>query len=98
MCAHLCAYVHVNAGAYRGPQKASELLDMDLQKVVSHPAWVLGTELGPSERALNHWAISLAPSPVLKVKQLNKHSATENKLVANVHMQKMSHAISWKLK
>lgn len=41
---------------YTFPQslgKALNLLEMELQEVVSHPIWILGTELGLSARAVH---------------------------------------------
>ena len=40
---------HVSTGASR-VQKTSDSLKLELQAVVSHPAWVLETELGPSAK------------------------------------------------
>lgn len=43
-------------------RRVSDPLDLDLQVVMRHPAWVLGMELRSSARAvyaLNCWAISL---------------------------------------
>ena len=45
-----------------GQQKALDLLELELQKVVSHPAWVLGTKLGPPGRA-TYQACTLQASP-----------------------------------
>ena len=35
---------HVYAGTYTGQKKASDPLELELQVVMSHPTWVLGTE------------------------------------------------------
>lgn len=47
-------YMHVRT--YTCPQslgKALDLLEMELQAVVSHPIWILGTELGLSAGAVH---------------------------------------------
>lgn len=31
-------------GAFKGQKRVSDTLDLDLQEVVSHPMWVLGTK------------------------------------------------------
>lgn len=57
-------YVHVSAGAQGGQKRSLDLLELEAQVVVSCPTWVLGTKLGPSERArsvLNHCAIPPVP-------------------------------------
>ena len=38
---------------HRSQKKISEPLELELQVVVSHPVWVLGTKLGSSARATN---------------------------------------------
>ena len=47
----ICACVYVNAcheyvGAWRGQKRALDLLDLELQAIVSHLKQVLGTEVG----------------------------------------------------
>ena len=60
MCIHMWAYVHMSAVTCRDQKRALDLLELELQVVV--------TFLGPgnqtqilyiSKHALNHWAISL---------------------------------------
>ena len=49
-------YAHERS-AHRGQEKAPDLLELELQMVVSHLVWVLEIELGSSARAmsaLNH--------------------------------------------
>lgn len=61
----VCAYVHVNAGAEEAERSIWVPLKLELQAVVSCPAWVLETKLMSFERAvspLKHSAISLTPN------------------------------------
>ena len=56
----VCVYVLMRAGALRG--QVSDLLELELQAVVSCLMGALGTEVGSSGRAIvtpNHWDISL---------------------------------------
>lgn len=66
----MCGYVH----AFRG-QKILGLLEMELNRVLSYPTWVLGTELGSSLRIANilsRWSISPVPKDmILKTKTEN---------------------------
>jgi hypothetical protein len=53
-------YAHVNADAFWGQQMVSDSLKLELQMVVSHQPWSLGTKLKSSARTayvLNHQAI-----------------------------------------
>jgi hypothetical protein len=67
---YACGYVHMSTGAQRG-EKHRFPLELELQMVVVYPAWMLGTELGSSVRAvcaLNCGTISLASiCPLLKL-------------------------------
>lgn len=38
--------MHLSVGAYRDQKRASESLELELQAIMSHPAWGLETELG----------------------------------------------------
>lgn len=54
MCMHVCA----------GQKKVTNLLELELQVVVSYGIRVLGSKLGSFAKAicaLNYWTISLAP-------------------------------------
>lgn len=42
MWLHAC-----ECGTQRAQKRGSDVLEMDLQAVVNHSIWVLGTELGP---------------------------------------------------
>lgn len=48
----VCGYVNMNASVCGGQKRATDLLQLELQVVVSHPAfigsWVLGNKLGAS--------------------------------------------------
>lgn len=35
---------HMHAGAHRGQKKAWDPLELELEAVVSHPLWMLGTD------------------------------------------------------
>lgn len=48
----LCEYVYMTVDAYRGQKRASELLEWELQMVMSHLKWVLGMKLVSSGRAV----------------------------------------------
>ena len=50
MC--VCAYMLLRTVAHRDQKRASELLELVLQVVVSCLMSVLGTKLGPSSRAI----------------------------------------------
>jgi len=39
--------------AYRDQKRALDTLELDLQAVVSHPVWMLGTELGYTARTVS---------------------------------------------
>jgi hypothetical protein len=57
-------------------QVFKDCLELELQAVVSHSVWVLGTELGFSGRAgntPNHKAISQAPFIQCFIKSTEKH-------------------------
>ena len=65
VCMDVCVCMLVYVTCVQVPTEAREEeldpLDLKLQVVVSHPMWVLGTELGSSGRAassINHHAIS----------------------------------------
>lgn len=54
----LCGCVHKSTGAHRGQKRGLESLEL---VVVSCPMWLMGTELGPSAKAVymrHHQAIS----------------------------------------
>lgn len=48
---HMCVYAY-------GRQKVWESLELELQVVMSHLMWVLGTELWPSKRAASPFNFS----------------------------------------
>jgi hypothetical protein len=56
-CVSVC---HVCTGAHRGQKRPSNPLELGLQALVSHPVWVLGSELGSSVRAI--YALTHEPS------------------------------------
>lgn len=41
----MCGSVHMSAGIHGGQKKVSDLLELELQVIVRHLTWVLGTEL-----------------------------------------------------
>lgn len=45
-------YVHMIADAPSGQKRTLDALDLELQRLVSFPIQVLGTELGSSSRAI----------------------------------------------
>lgn len=52
----LSYFNYMRVHTYTFPQslgKALNLLEMELRAVVSHPIWILGTELGLSARAVH---------------------------------------------
>lgn len=56
VCVSVCRYVHMSAGVHRDQERALDPLKLELQVSYDHLTWVLGTELGSSERtsALGH--------------------------------------------
>jgi hypothetical protein len=59
-----CCYVNVCKSTRRGRNKDPESLELEGQVILSHPKWMLATELGYPGRAasvLKHWAIFLWP-------------------------------------
>lgn len=60
-------YEHVSAGARRGQKRASNHLGSELQVVVNHLTWLLGTEF-----QFSAMDISFAPSLILKEKHNNR--------------------------
>ena len=48
---YVCVYMHTYLGAPGDQTRVSEFLELELQTVVSHVTWRLGTEPGPSIRA-----------------------------------------------
>ena len=50
MCLSGYGYVYVSAGAQRGQKRVLCPLDLNLQEVISHLTWVLGTEFGPLQK------------------------------------------------
>lgn len=60
MCMSMCTLLR-----YSGQKRMSIPLEMELQIVVRHLMWMLGTKFGSSARttsSLNHWGISLVLS------------------------------------
>lgn len=56
-CVSVSEYVHMSAVAHGGQKRVPDSLEFKSQVVVSHPTWVLGTELQSSAKAaltLNH--------------------------------------------
>lgn len=49
-CLHVCIWTTC-VMCYEGQKRVPDLLELELQTVVSHPVWVLGTELRSSVRA-----------------------------------------------
>lgn len=45
MCLSLCGYVQMSVGTYRMQNRTLNSLKLELQRVVSHMMWVLGTKL-----------------------------------------------------
>lgn len=45
--------MHINIGALGGRKGVLETMELDLQAVVKCPAWVLGTELSSTARAVD---------------------------------------------
>ena len=55
----------MGAGACRDQKRTSDPRELELQAVVSHSVWMLGTELRSSARAmctLNLWALFQVPT------------------------------------
>lgn len=62
----VCTRVHVHAlhmcaNACRGQNRVLNPLELELQAIICHLMWVLGTKLQSSARALNSGAIQQAP-------------------------------------
>jgi hypothetical protein len=79
----MCLYGLVNAseGAHRSQKRVSDNLQVELQVVVSHLLWILGTKLRSSRRAmciLNSWAICPASWCAFSYKSLLCASTTGN--------------------
>ena len=61
---HICE-CHTCAGAFRGQKSEKQMLDsleLQLEVVVGHQAWMLGTKPRSSDRAvstLSHWSLAL---------------------------------------
>ena len=51
MCVFEC--MHMCEGVHRSQKRVLDLLELELQAVVSCPTWILGTELRSSVRAAN---------------------------------------------
>lgn len=51
----VCGYIHASMDilAPRGQKRALYHLELEFQEVVSHPVWVLGTQIEFSARALH---------------------------------------------
>lgn len=47
MCVSMCGYVRLSAGTDDGQKRASDPLKLELEAVVSHPTWVLGSDSSP---------------------------------------------------
>lgn len=47
----LCRYVHVHVSA-GGQKRPSDPLELQLQVIITHPAWRLGNKPGSSARAV----------------------------------------------
>lgn len=60
----MSAYPFVNAGACRVKEKALEPKMLELQAVVNHLTWVLGTRFRSSARAEHSQPLSHLPRPV----------------------------------
>jgi hypothetical protein len=43
----MCGYVRLSAGTDDGQKRASDPLKLELEAVVSHPTWVLGSDSSP---------------------------------------------------
>lgn len=60
MCTYVCVFVvpeclhvyYMQPGSWEGQKRSLSSLDLELQTVVSCLVWVLGIELGSSERAV----------------------------------------------
>ena len=72
----VCIYVSIGlmgSGAWRGPKRESDPLQLKLQAVVGHPLWVLGPKLRSSylhSKGLTHWALYADWQPICKCKLL----------------------------
>lgn len=53
VCVAMCVYVHVSRGVCKGQKTVSNLLELELQVLVSHFIWMQGTKIRFSEKALN---------------------------------------------
>lgn len=64
MCVYLCVGICTLCVGSQGSQKrALDALKLEVKAVVSHPVWMLRTELGFSAteaNVLNHWVVSAA--------------------------------------
>lgn len=69
MCVSLRVYVcHMYAGACGSQRKVSDFLELELQEVVGHPMWVLGTKSRSSAREVSvHDSWTLSPAPTLRI-------------------------------
>lgn len=74
MCVHVCACVHLTRELKcpRRPDEGVSLKELELQAVVSHTVWALGTELG-----------SLREQPVLRVSVLLRLSNPQESYLTN---------------
>lgn len=51
VCGSLCGCVRMSAASFRGHRQRLKV-ELETQGIVSHPAWVLGTKLLSSARAV----------------------------------------------
>ena len=47
-CVSVCVFVYHSAGVLKGSKTVSDPLELELQTIMNHPTWMLGTELQSS--------------------------------------------------
>lgn len=80
----MCMHVHMCVVAYGIQKTVLDILELELQEIVSHPIWVLGTELRSSERV----AYALTTESFLQTlfSCSNKKSCTFSSIDAEKHL------------
>ena len=69
VCVCLCVYVHhMYVGVCGSQMKVLDSLKLELQEVVGHPMWVLGTKSRSSAREVSvHDSWTMSPAPTLRI-------------------------------